>query len=290
MQPLLRPTWLKQKSLLPWLPRTTPQNFVPLRIATTSVRNAAPVDVPKIVITAGSQKHNSLPSFLKYARRTRLPPLSTVFVGTHYEYVSALALQRLGFSLLRVGRRFDAGIDLIGHWVLAPLREPLPVIIQCKVRQLTASPMHIRELEGSFQGVPPIWRNKAVLGLLVTTKKATKGVLEAMGKSHWPMGFLLISQEGTIQQFLWNRAASERGLEGVSVTVRHTPRAHLPEFGRSNAGDGGAGKKERTKPAARFQNSGTEKDIQLTWMGSPIFPDRGDVLDRETVKLMGDVV
>ncbi|CAO2653608.1 Nn.00g030190.m01.CDS01 [Neocucurbitaria sp. VM-36] len=286
MRPLLRPPWPRQIPLLPpWLPRVAPHPRVPRRIATTSAANSAPVDIPKLIITPGSVHHNSLPSFLEYAKRTNLSPQRTYYVGTHYEYTTALALMRLGFSLLRVGRKQDAGIDLIGHWVLAPLREPLPVIIQCKARKISITPSHVRELEGSFQGIPPDWRKKQVLGLLVTTKKATKGVLEALGQSRWPMGFVLVSRDGTVQQFVWNRAASEQGLEGVGVTVRYTPRALVEGAKEGKAEEGKASKKGTKKQLAKSENSGTRKDIQMTWMGSPIFPDR-DNLDQETVKLM----
>ncbi|KAF2259001.1 hypothetical protein CC78DRAFT_449711, partial [Lojkania enalia] len=170
----------------------------------------------------GSPYHNSLPSFLAYASRVNLSPTKTVYVGTHYEYVTALSLLRLGFSLLRTGRKSDAGIDLIGHWLLPPLRSPIPVIVQCKARNITLSPKHVRELEGALQGVPPEWRGKDVLGLLVTTRGATRGVLEALGRNRKAMGFVKVSREGTVEQFVWNKAAGERGLEGVGVTVRHT--------------------------------------------------------------------
>ncbi|USP75511.1 hypothetical protein yc1106_02785 [Curvularia clavata] len=281
MRPSLRPTWPRHTSLLAWLPRATPHR-VPRRIATTCAQNATPIDLPKLILAPGSPHHNSLPTFLDYAKRINLDPGSPHFVGTHYEYTSALALMRLGFSLLRIGRTWDAGIDLIGHWVLAPLREPLPVIIQCKARKISVNPSHIRELEGSFQGTPPDWKNKVVFGLLVTTKKATKGVLEALGHSRWPMGFVLVSREGLVQQFVWNRAASEQGLEGVGVTVRHTPRVLLSATEHETEP---AGSNIPKKSLARFKNAGTRRDIQLTWMGSPIFPMRKD-LEKETLDLM----
>jgi hypothetical protein len=286
MRPSLRPPWPRQTSLLAWLHRATPHR-VPRRIATTSAQNAAPVDIPKLIRSPGSKHHNSLPSYLEYAERTNLNPETTVYVGTHYEYTSALALQRLGFSLLRTGRVSDAGIDLIGHWVLAPLREPLPVFMQCKARNYSTNPQNVRELEGSFQGTPPDWKNKDVLGLLVTTRKATKGTLEALGQSRLPMGFVLITREGTIQQFVWNRAASERGLEGVGVTVRHTPRALLADLEEEEVEEGAT--KAAKKRIAKYKNTGTRKDIQLTWMGSPIFPDR-EGLDQETIKLMRQII
>jgi hypothetical protein len=277
MRPLLRPPWPTQTQLLRWHPRAL--QSIPRRIATTSATNAAPVDIPKLALKSGSVHHDSLPSFLEYAKRKNLPANTTTYIGTHYEYTTALSLQRLGFSLLRVGRKFDDGIDLIGHWVLATLREPLRVILQCKARSISVSPCHVRELEGSFLGMPPGWHNKDVLGLLCTPEKATKGTLKAMAASRWPMGFVMVSKEGIIQQFVWNRAAAERGLEGVGVVLRHTPRALFPDANEADKPP------TTSKKLAKFKNAGTMKDIVLTWMGSPIFPDR-ETLDDKTLDLM----
>lgn len=282
MRPSLHIPWLRHASVLPWHPRVPPQSLVPRRIATTSAQNAAPVDLPRLIVPHGSKDHNSLSSFIEYANRTKLSPQRTYYVGTHYEYTTALSFMRLGFSLLRTGAKNDAGIDLIGHWVLAPLSEPLPVIIQCKARKCSVGPTHIRELEGSFRGVPPEWKRKPVLGLLVTTLKATKGTMEAIGRSTWPMGFVMMSKQGLIQQFVWNRAASDRGLQGVGVTVRHTPRALLPESELQEAEEMTS---PRKKHSSKFASVGTQKDIQLTWMGSPIFPERNS-LDRDTLNLI----
>lgn len=282
MRPTLRPPWTKQTFLLRWHPRA-PQS-IPRRIATTSATNPAPTDFPKLVISPGSASHNSLPTFLEYAKRTKLAPETPYYVGTHYEYTSGLSLMRLGFSLLRVGRKSDAGIDLIGHWALGALREPMRVIIQCKARDASVTPSNVRELEGSFQGIPPNWKNQDVLALLVTTKRATKGVLATIGQSGWPMGFVMVSRAGTIQQFVWNRAASARGLEGVGVTIRHTPRVLLPSSKEVDQEDGEVAKPVK-KSRAKFKDAGTKKDIQLTWMGSPVFPDR-KLLDQDTLKLM----
>src|SRR4051812_33306749 len=104
MRPSLRSIWL-----LPRLPRAAPQNVVPRRMNTTSTPKPAPAGIPKLIIAPGSANHNSLSSFLEYAERSQLAPKSTVYVGTHYEYTTALALMRLGFSLLRVGKGGDAG-------------------------------------------------------------------------------------------------------------------------------------------------------------------------------------
>ncbi|KAH7072027.1 hypothetical protein BKA63DRAFT_516815 [Paraphoma chrysanthemicola] len=278
MRPSLRPPWQLPVHLLRWHPRAPQSN--PRRIATTSASNTAPIDIPELILSPGSPHHNSLPTFLEYAKRAKLAPTKTVYIGTHYEYTVALALMRLGFSLLRIGKSFDAGIDLIGHWALAPLREPMRVIIQCKARQGSVFPSTMRELEGSFHGIPPKWRNKDVLGLLVTNNKATKGTLETLGQSRYPMGFMMVTREGTVQQFLWNRAASDRGLEGVGVTVRHTPRALLPDAELEE--EAGADIK---KSQAKFRNAGTKKDIQLTWLGTLISTDCND-LDQETLALL----
>jgi hypothetical protein len=121
----------------------------------------------------------------------------------------------------------------------------------------------------------------------VTTKKATKGVMEALGKSRWPMAFLKISRTGVIEQFLWNQNASERGLEGVGVTLRHTPRKLLPDEENDTeeeADEAITESKKRSKQLEKWKDTGTRKDILLTWMGEPIFPDRSE-LDDETLKL-----
>jgi hypothetical protein len=202
-------------------------------------------------------------SFLEYADRIQLSPDVPVYTGTHYEYTSALALLRLGFSLTRVGRKHDEGIDLIGHWIMTPLREPMPVFVQCKRRTCSLGPCHVRDLEGTFASIPAAWRNKGVLAILVSNLKATRGTLEAMSRSSRPMAYAMVSKQGIVQQFVWNRAASENGLEGLGVTLRHTPIVAQDETTPSCAG-------AKAKPKA----AGTLKDIQLTWMGSPIFPER----------------
>lgn len=293
MRPSLRPPWPKQ-SLLRWHPRA-PQR-TPCRIATTSSTNTAPVDIPRLKNQRpGSVHHNSLPTFLEYAKRTGLAPDKTVYVGTHYEYTAAAALMRLGFSLTRIGRRDDAGIDLIGHWALGPLPEPMNVIVQCKARKCSCTPSTMRELGGSFRGksIPAEWRKRDVLGLLVTDRQLTPGVKDVMSRSRLPIGFVQITREGAIQQLCWNRAASDRGLEGVGVIVRHTPRILLSESERQSEDLHGLKRQgeipaalrgKAKKQAEKFGNSGTDKDIQLTWMGTPIFPER-ESLDQRTIQL-----
>ena len=79
-----------------------------------------------------------------------------------------------------------------------------------------------------FVGAPSGWRGQGVLGFLVSTREATKGVRDAMGRSRWAMGWVMLESDpqsedgrGKVRQVLWNKAASEVGLEGLSVTVKY---------------------------------------------------------------------
>lgn len=275
------------------------------RLPTSRTLTSKSTAPPALLITPGSPHHNDLPSFLAYATRVSLAPTKTVYIGTHYEYTVARSLHRLGFDLLRTGRRADHGIDLLGHWRIPALGDaPLRVLAQCKARGAGVAPRHVRELEGAFQSVPAAWRRGEVLGLLVSTRRATRGVLEALGGNRWPMGFLKVSRAGVVEQFLWNRSAVEKGLEGVGVTVRYVGGRTKAEGalvggdkdGRDEdrKGKEGKGKVEekgltgKKKRAAKEKEGGVRKDIQLTWMGRPIFPDREE-LDEKTVGLVEEI-
>ncbi|OMP82097.1 Required for respiratory growth protein 7, mitochondrial [Diplodia seriata] len=226
-------------------------------------------------IAPGSEHHHDLPSFLAYASRVNLEPNRSVYVGTHYEYTVAATLKRLGFRLTRTGRASDFGIDLLGTWHL-PIpkttrtkrriavasdngaggdddssrsrdgsQAPLRVLVQCKASNTILNPKNVRELEGAFTGAPARWREEDFLGLLATTKKATKGVMEALGRSRWPMGFLKVEPDGRVEQFLWNASARARGLEGLGVTLRYM----VDE---------------------RNEDGQVKSDIALTWLGRPL--------------------
>lgn len=168
-----------------------------------------------------ASNHHDLPSFLDYASRVGADPQSSVYVGTVYEYTVQSALGRLGMSLKRVGGKSDHGIDLLGAWNVPSVASPLKVLVQCKARGTKPKPSEIRELEGAFVGAPSGWRGTGVLGFLVSKQEATKGVREAMGRSRWPMGYVMCTGQGKILQMLWNRKADEEGLLGVGVTVKY---------------------------------------------------------------------
>ena len=103
--------------------------------------------------------------------------------------------------------------------------------MQCKAFKAKLSPNLIRELEGAFVGAPVGMRGKGVVGVLVSPREATKGVREAMGRSRWPMVWVMLEvpqrekedsmRIGKIRQMLWNKAAVEVGLEGLDVTMRY---------------------------------------------------------------------
>lgn len=82
-------------------------------------------------------------------------------------------------------------------------------------------PSEVRELEGAFVGAPAGWRGPGVLALLVSQKEATKGVRDAVGRSRWPMGFVMCTGQGKVLQMLWNRRAENGGLLGVDVTLKY---------------------------------------------------------------------
>lgn len=169
-----------------------------------------------------TSNHNDLPSFLQYASRIDMDTTSTTYVGTHYEYTTQTALSRLGMSLKRIGGKSDYGIDLLGTWTLPSSPQPLRVLIQCKAFARKVEPSQARELEGTFVGAPTGWRGTGVLGFLVSRKPATKGVREAMGRSRWPMGYVLCEDDGRVLQMLWNKRAEQEGLEGVGVSLRYS--------------------------------------------------------------------
>jgi hypothetical protein len=165
--------------------------------------------------------HNDLPSFLEYASRIDLDPQSTTYVGTHYEYIVKSALEGLGMSLKRIWGKSDYGIDILGTWCLPSAPQPLKVLIQCKALVRKIDPSQARELEGAFVGAPQGWRGPGVLAFIVSKKSATKGVREALGRSRWPMGYVLCNADGKVLQMLWNRRAEQECLQGIGVGLKY---------------------------------------------------------------------
>jgi hypothetical protein len=202
------------------------------------ITNASPEEL--VYPESPTSNHDDLPSFLQYVSRIDMDTTSTTYVGTHYEYTVQTALSRLGMSLKRIGGKADYGTDLLGTWSLPSVPHPLKVLIQCKAFARKVEPHHARELEGAFVGAPTGWRGAGVLGFLVSRKPATKGVREALGRSMWPMGYVLCENDGRVLQMLWNRKAEQEGLASIGVETKY-----------------GGGKK-------------SEREIVLTWKGNTI--------------------
>lgn len=139
------------------------------------------------LLPASNAQHSDLNSFLAHARRTGLNPSVQTFLGTRYEYLAQDALARVGFELLRTGKSGDRGVDLAGWWHLpdADDTQRLRALVQCKRLKGKAklTPATIRELEGSFLGAPAGWRGDDVLGIIVSTRPATKGMITALSSS-----------------------------------------------------------------------------------------------------------
>lgn len=203
--------------------RLYPSSSPPTRFFTSTT--LTPLHYPE---APSKDQHNDLASYITYAKRTGLDEGSKVFIGTHYEYSIAAALRPLGFQLRRIGGHSDKGIDLLGTWALPsmPDQPPMRVLIQCKAFSAAGTarigPQYIRELEGAHLGAPLGWRDTGVMGLLVTPRPATKGIRDALTHSRWPIGYVLCSREGMLEQILWNRRAEEEGLDGVGITTKYS--------------------------------------------------------------------
>lgn len=169
-----------------------------------------------------SANHHDLPSFLNYAARVGLNPKSTVFTGTHFEYTVQAALSLIGLSTQRIGASNDRGIDLLGIWNIPSSLLPLKVLVQCKVLSKVAGPVLVRELEGAFSGAPTGWKDPGVLGILVTSTAASKGLRQAVQRSKWPISHIMCDTRGQLQQMSWNKTAEDHGLYGISVNQSYS--------------------------------------------------------------------
>ena len=211
-----------------------------LRPSTTSTREssyqARNLPLSSLIPTPPNSTHYSQESFLAHSKRTGLNPSSTVFTGTRYEYLTLSCLRRLGIELANVGGTGDKGVDLVGFWHLpqwtrkSPTAidreqveeqgtEKIKVVVQCKRIAPTAratksiSPSVVRELEGAFRGAPPGWRGyggDSVLGILVSTRAATKGVIEGMKRSERPLAWVLLEEFEEVEAANENIGGVER--------------------------------------------------------------------------------
>ncbi|GLB06617.1 hypothetical protein AtubIFM57258_001928 [Aspergillus tubingensis] len=175
--------------------------------------------LPHPPIPPSSSSHTTLPSFLAHASRTSLPPTSTTYIGTHYEYTIQSTLRSSALLLHRTGGRSDAGTDLVGTWHLPAHEHPPRVLVQCKALKTKLGPNIVRELEGTFASAPVGWRGTGVIGMLVSPREATRGVREALTRSRFPLVWCLVGLEGRVRQVLWNEKVERVVGDGLGVGV-----------------------------------------------------------------------
>ncbi|PWY89527.1 hypothetical protein BO94DRAFT_565318 [Aspergillus sclerotioniger CBS 115572] len=206
--------------------------------------------------------HHSLPSFLTHATRTSLPPTSTTYIGTHYEYTTQQTLLSSALLLHRTGGRSDAGLDLLGTWHLPTHEHPLRVLVQCKALKTKLGPNLVRELEGTFSQAPVGWRGSGVVGVLVSPREATKGVREALARSRFPIVWCLVELGGRLRQVLWNGAVEGLGVGELGVRVVYGG-------GEDKGGDGNGVELtwEGEEVPGMEEVVGRMEDVQRRWFG-----------------------
>ncbi|KAI9044101.1 uncharacterized protein KD926_001924 [Aspergillus affinis] len=208
-----------------------------------------------------SSSHHNLPTFLAHAARNNIPTTTTIYVGTHYEYVVQHALRASSFHLHRTGGRSDSGIDLLGTWHLPGHEHPLRVLVQCKAMKTKLGPNLVRELEGTLRRHAPAgWRTGSQVGVLVSTREATKGVRDALSRSEHPVLWMMVDYTGGLRQVLWNGRVERLGVAGgLGVEMRYSsPSPSASSFDRSlGDGEGGGGNGDGE----------LKKEVVLTWDG-----------------------
>ncbi|GJP91040.1 hypothetical protein CBS115989_2369 [Aspergillus niger] len=202
-----------------------------------------------------SSSHTTLPSFLAHASRTSLPPTSTTYIGTHYEYTIQSTLRSSALLLHRTGGRSDAGTDLVGTWHLPAHEHPPRVLVQCKALKTKLGPNIVRELEGTFSSAPVGWRGTGVIGMLVSPREATRGVREALTRSRFPLVWCLVGLEGRVRQVLWNERVEGVVGGGLGIGVVY---------------------------CANEQGDNRDAEARVTWDGEEV-PGIDDVVERMEV-------
>lgn len=187
--------------------------------------------------------------------------IETSLTHNSCRYVVKRTLYYKNMILSRTGGRDDGGIDLRGEWHIPipprpdpnsvlqsdtepkphrhhehycdhnddyepseeppsgyPRTKPIRVIIQCKgLTTVPAGPNLIRELAGAISS-----SMGGTIGILATMTPCTTGCRNAIRYSSKPMGYVCISEDGVIKQFVWNHRAELIVGTGLRVGVRNT--------------------------------------------------------------------
>ncbi|KAH8427465.1 uncharacterized protein LDX57_005178 [Aspergillus melleus] len=199
-----------------------------------------------------SSSHHNLPTFLAHTSRNNIPQTTTTYIGTHYEYTVQQALRASSFHLHRTGGRSDSGIDLLGTWHLPGHEHPLRVLVQCKAMKTKLGPNLVRELEGTLRRHAPAgWRTGNQVGVLVSTREATKGVRDALSRSEHPVLWMMVDYTGVLRQVLWNGRVERLGVAGgLGVEMRYSSPSSSEGSVDASEGDGEV-----------------KKEVVLTWDG-----------------------
>lgn len=87
------------------------------------------------------------------------------------------------------------------------------------------------------------WRGQGILGMLVSSRESTKGLRTALLKSRYPLVWIFAELDGRVRQILWNKQASDAGLEALGAEVQHSRQG---------------------------KEDGEDKTLSLTWNGEAI--------------------
>ncbi|KAK9371316.1 hypothetical protein V1509DRAFT_614296 [Lipomyces kononenkoae] len=167
-------------------------------------------------LTNATKYHNSLETFLQYAKHQGLPVHTTYYVGTIYEYVVLDSLTKNArMSLEHSGGTGDNGVDLRGTMSTYKFQESVPVVVQCKYEQKKPGAGLFRELEGTLVNANP--NTLAVLAAPLPATPAGKRVLASSEKAIAFCQILGYEDGGIMSQMIWNNTA-DKLLRGLRVT------------------------------------------------------------------------
>lgn len=142
---------------------------------------------------------------------------SYVHDGIRYEEHCVKSLQQFGMDTRRVGGPGDGGIDLSGFWRLGERSEDaIPIIVQCKyLRERDCPPSFLRELEGTLAR-----RMDGTVGILVSSRPASQGTIEALRVAPTPLLYLLF--DGKMFGCALASANLFKRIPGLVIASKHT--------------------------------------------------------------------
>jgi hypothetical protein len=130
-----------------------------------------------------------------------MPPASGldsfVELGNRYEESVRRMLGFVGMELIKIGGRGDQGIDLHGVWSLDASFNP-KVIVQCKNISKPASPVLMRELEGTMMRSFTIAQASPVqktIGIFASPMAPSDACMNQLRRSPFPLLYIKTKME-----------------------------------------------------------------------------------------------